>query len=70
MFREDELGNLEPSKFADLMVLDRDYLSVPEIEIRRIKPLLTMVGGEVVFEQPQQRSTGPAGSMAPGLDSD
>lgn len=53
MFREDELGNPEPSKFADLMVLDRDYLSVPEIEIRRIKPLLTMVGGEVVFEQPQ-----------------
>jgi len=46
VFREDELGNLELSKFADLMVLDRDYLSVPEIEIRRIKPLLTMVGGE------------------------
>ena len=33
-------------------VLDRDYLTVPAAEIRRIKP--TMVGGRVVLEQTRQ----------------
>jgi predicted amidohydrolase YtcJ len=37
-------------KLADLVVLDRDYLSVPVDEIRDIDPTMTMVGGRVVFE--------------------
>jgi predicted amidohydrolase YtcJ len=31
-------------------VLDRDYLTVPEDEIKDIKPILTMVGGKVVYD--------------------
>jgi predicted amidohydrolase YtcJ len=31
-------------------VLDRDYLTVPADEIKDIRPLLTMVGGKVVYE--------------------
>ncbi len=49
-FDEAHMGSLEPGKLADLVVLDRRYLECPEEEIRRIRPLLTMVGGEVVFE--------------------
>jgi predicted amidohydrolase YtcJ len=30
-------------------VLDRDYLTVPAAEIKRIRPTLTMVGGTVVY---------------------
>jgi predicted amidohydrolase YtcJ len=30
-------------------VLDRDYLTVPADEIRNIAPVLTMVGGRIVF---------------------
>jgi hypothetical protein len=33
---------------AYLLVLDRDYLTVPADEIREITPLATMVGGRVV----------------------
>ena len=49
-FQEKTLGSLEAGKQADLVVLDRDYMTVPAAEIRRIKPTMTMVGGRVVFE--------------------
>jgi predicted amidohydrolase YtcJ len=32
-------------------VLDRDYLTVPADQIKNIKPVMTMVGGRVVFEE-------------------
>jgi predicted amidohydrolase YtcJ len=50
LFQEGNLGSLSPGKYADLLVLDRDYLTVPAEEIKDIKPLLTMVGGKVVYE--------------------
>jgi len=34
---------------ADLVVLDRDYMTVPAAEIKHIHPTMTMVGGRVVF---------------------
>ena len=50
MFRESALGSLQPGKYADLLVLDRDYLTVPADQIKDIAPLVTMVGGKVVYE--------------------
>ena len=50
MFMEDKIGTLETGKYADLVVLDRDYLEIPVDEVRNIKPVLTMVAGEVVYE--------------------
>jgi len=49
MFAENYLGSVRPGLLADLVVLDRDYLTVPEDEIRDITPVATMVGGEVVY---------------------
>lgn len=49
-FMEDKIGTLEPGKYADLVVLDRDYLETPVDEVKDIKPLMTMVAGKVVFE--------------------
>lgn len=46
---EDDFGSLEPGKYADLVVLDEDYLSVPESEIRDLKSVLTLLKGEVVY---------------------
>ena len=45
--REKFVGTLEPGKFADLLVLNKDYFTVPEPEIPSIFPLLTMVGGKI-----------------------
>ena len=50
-FQEKSLGSLEAGKQADLVVLDRDYLTVPAAEIKRIRPTLTMVGGRVVYSR-------------------
>lgn len=50
MWKEDDLGTLEVGKLADLVVLDRDYMSIAADDIFNIRPLLTMVGGQVVYE--------------------
>lgn len=48
--REEQLkGSLEVGKVADLAVLDRDYFSVPDQEIKEIQVAMTMVGGKVVY---------------------
>jgi predicted amidohydrolase YtcJ len=46
---DDKRGTLEAGKFADLAVLSADYLAAPVQEIGKIKSLLTMVGGKVVY---------------------
>jgi predicted amidohydrolase YtcJ len=50
LFREDRLGSIEEGKLADLAVLDNDILTCPIDEIRDTKVLMTMVGGEMVYE--------------------
>jgi predicted amidohydrolase YtcJ len=44
---EDDLGSIEVGNHADLAVLDRDFLTVPEDEIKRTRSVLTIVGGKV-----------------------
>ncbi len=39
----------KPDKLADMAVLNADYLTVPEDQIRFLESLLTMVGGRVVY---------------------
>jgi predicted amidohydrolase YtcJ len=50
MFKEKDLGSLEIGKWADMIVLDRDYLTVPVDEIREITPVQTILGGRIVFD--------------------
>ena len=52
VLREKTLGSLEAGKWADLLVLDRDYMTIPEEEIAKIRVLMTMVGGKMVHLVP------------------
>jgi predicted amidohydrolase YtcJ len=50
IFQENSLGSIQPGKLADLVVLDRDYLTIPAEQIKDIKPVMTMVGGRIVYD--------------------
>ncbi len=50
---EGRKGSIEVNKYADLSVLNADYLTVPEEQIRTLQSLLTVVGGRIVY------ATGP-----------
>jgi predicted amidohydrolase YtcJ len=52
VFREKTMGSIEPGKLADFVVLDRDFLTVPQDEIPKIKVLMTVVGGRPVHLLP------------------
>ena len=51
-FEEDLKGTIEPGKLADLVVLGRDILTVPPLEIKDIPVLRTMMGGKFVYVNP------------------
>ena len=50
VLREDKIGSLEPGKWADIVILDRDYFTVPDEEIAKTRGVFTMVGGKVVYD--------------------
>ena len=50
-FQEDSRGSLAPGKLADITVLSKDILTVPEDQIMGTDVKYTIVGGKVVFEQ-------------------
>jgi predicted amidohydrolase YtcJ len=48
--QEDRLGSLESGKWADFIIIDRDYFDVPAAEIDDIQVLETWVGGKRVYQ--------------------
>jgi len=49
-FEEDAKGSIEPGKLADLVVLERDPLSVRPEDIKDIGVVMTIIDGEIAYE--------------------
>ncbi len=47
---ENDLGSIEVGKLADLVVLNSDYFSVPDEDLKKIRSVLTVVGGNIVHD--------------------
>ena len=48
-FEESVKGSIEKGKYADFVLLDRDIMTAPDYEIPSTRVLMTIVGGEVVY---------------------
>ncbi len=48
--REGKLGSIEVGKLGDLVVLDRDYFTVSDADMRKTRSVLTLVGGKVAYD--------------------
>jgi hypothetical protein len=50
-FEENTKGVIEPGRYADMVVLPEDIMTVPAKRIEQMKVLMTMVGGKVVYRR-------------------
>ncbi|MCP4763358.1 MAG: amidohydrolase family protein, partial [archaeon] len=50
-FQEDIKGSITEGKLADLVILDRDPLTIPEDELKDIQILETIKEGEQIFKK-------------------
>jgi hypothetical protein len=48
LLREKRVGMLDKGSYADFLILDRDFLTVPEADIPKVEVLMTVVGGKTV----------------------
>ena len=46
----DRLGTIETGKYADLVIIDKDYMTIPEDQIHTINPVVTILQGKIVYE--------------------
>lgn len=50
LHEEDRLGSIETGKLADLAVIDRDYFTVRDEDLKQIRAVMTVVGGRIVHD--------------------
>jgi len=52
LLADTKVGSIEVGKYADLMVIDKDFLSGEDREIRNNKVIMTILGGEKAYQSP------------------
>ncbi|MDX1500571.1 MAG: amidohydrolase family protein [Woeseiaceae bacterium] len=55
LYAESKVGSLEPGKYADFVVLDKDYLAGPDAEIKNNKVVMTVQADEIVYRDENYR---------------
>ncbi|RKY87488.1 hypothetical protein DRQ09_04410 [candidate division KSB1 bacterium] len=50
-FEENIKGSIEPGKLADIVVLSKDLMTIPEDQIMKTEVVYTIVGGKIVYEK-------------------
>jgi hypothetical protein len=71
VLKSDKLGSIEPGKLADLVVLDRDYMTIPPDDVSDLRPQMTVFDGKVVFLTPSfsaEQNLKPAGALIATYD--
>ncbi|MCH7716838.1 MAG: amidohydrolase family protein, partial [Gemmatimonadetes bacterium] len=53
-FEEDIKGSLTPGKLADITVLSKDIMTIPEEEIPSTEVVYTIVGGKVMYSRTEE----------------
>jgi predicted amidohydrolase YtcJ len=69
--RGDQIGSIEKGKSADLVVLDKDYMTIPEDDIVKIAPQMTVFDGKIIFLHPAfstEYNLKPAGALITTYD--
>ena len=56
-YAEDKIGTLEVGKYADFAVIDKDFLSGPDTEVRKNKVLMTVLAGETRYRDEDYKPT-------------
>jgi len=59
ILQENNLGSIQTGRLADMVVIDRDYLTVPMDQIKDIRSVMTIVGGRVAYD-----AAAPGGTAA------
>jgi hypothetical protein len=49
-YQENKKGSIEPGKLADLVVLDKDILTIDPVKIKDVKVAMTVLGGKVIYK--------------------
>ncbi len=50
VWKDDKIGSIEPGKWADLIILNGNYMDTEIEKLNKLRPIMTMVGGEIVYE--------------------
>jgi predicted amidohydrolase YtcJ len=55
LYAESRVGSLEPGKYADFVVIEKDYLSGPDTEVKDNKVIMTVLAGEVEYQDQEYK---------------